>query len=509
MKKFKKITATLLACAMSLSFVACGDDPTSSTPPPATNNQQPIATGDGAKYAKGIVDSILAANTITVDVDFAVETKNLDKLSTRLDSSEAFDVNGNITVTIAKTETAYDLMVDGTINEREGEYKYDDPSQQTGAWKYDEVETDKIGLRIIGNDVYTWEIDYNWNASTETVEKTSYWAKDVIDWDDMDMPEGVSSMLGDLYASLKEGDMTEVYNFVGMILEQTLTIDPATQEFKFDMDVKADYIDPAFKFLKEFNYDQTLAAYIDSLLKKAGAKDGEGNDLTVATILATINAQADTTLGEVVTALDTALQAETGKSIDEAKVELLTQLDISMLQEYLTPEMYTKISGMITTIKDTPVQTLLENYKVADLTLDDLLAMISADEEGEPEEEMPPMTVESITTMVGMALNNMKFSDLLDMAFASPNTQVDGVAELMKILDAFQVTTLSQGVGIKFNGYGISKVSYTYDIDFTLDYTSVYMYTKQDVDFSITLSNATTTIAVPEGEIVDKTTNAQ
>lgn len=504
MKLVKKVAATLLGLTMAFSFGACDflgiGGKTDSSDSNGWENSSPDgndgATGEGAKYMEGLVNSIREANTLTVNVEFNYAYEEVDKtFGTSIydeeygdyvhddwnDSEETY-ASGDITVVIAKVGEAYSLSLEGTVSYSDVYYDYDyETENYEEQIKITEEDTKTVKSSIIGDTAYIYNAEEN------------QWYKTPIDWAQIEVgrPVGaptaantVMTALAELYATLMEGDLTEVYNVLGPIFEQTLMIDIQNQKYEFELSVAED-INAAINYLTNLDYNQTVLSYLNSVLTEVGA------ETTVEEMLRNVAPKGTMTVQELYTQLNAALVEETGKDINGIKNELIEKLDINQFKDYADEETFAQISQMYTMISELNVETELAPYM--SLTLNDLITMMFASQEegAEPVEVTLGMLVEEMISMLDSVTLENALGDMTDGEYFYA----------LETLQNLDLNELSESVAIQFNGYKVSKVDYDCSIDFTYEDDTIRQVGDVSAKLSIVLSSETTTLTAPEGAI--------
>ena len=483
MKLMKKVTATMLGLTMALSFGACGggkkDDSNDWNPsnPNTPNGPSAGLTGEGAKYMEGLVKAVREANTISVSTQFNMKFNTVDKTFGQqvydeyledyvlddYNDTQSTTANGNVTITIAKAGETYSLSMTGNV-QASNTYYVDSTNQTTD-------NTDMpLDIRIVGDYAY--------------MQQEGQWFKSPIDWEDVEMSLGLYdtpavAILSEAYTMLMEGDLTEVYNLLGPIFEHTLMLDIQNQKYNFELDA-AEAITSAIEYITTLDYNQTILAYLNSILVEAGA------ETTLEEILRDVATKGTMTVQELYNALNEALVEETGKNINGIKSELLAQIDINEFKGYVDEETFAQISQMYTMLSELNIETELAPYM--SLTINDLVTMLMADEESEePVEITLGMLVEQVISM----MDSMTLKDMLGEDY------FEGLNEIKTLT----LNELKQSVSIQFNGYKISSANYSQGVDFSFNGSEMSLVMDTDATVSISLSNQTTTIEAPEGAI--------
>ena len=496
MKLFKKVATTVLSLAMAFSFGSCDllngiggkKDPADSSTPSSSE-----VTGEGAKYMEGIVNSVREANTISATISFAYSYEEEDKTFGKEVYDPYFEetvlddwndtckqsANGEVTLTIAKAGEAYSLQMEGTVSYYDMSYDYD---YESGNYEEQVQIVDEatvpLNIRIIGENAYMVNPEDN------------QWYKTVIELEqDADESMGgvkntVLSVIGELYATLMDGDLTEVYNLLGPIFEQTLMIDIHNQKYEFSLDV-AEYYNAAVQYLTELDYTQTVSAYINSLLVEAGA------ETTLAEILNSVAAKGTMTIKEVYDQLNAVLKEETGKDINGIKNEIVAKIDLNQFKGSLDDASFAELQQIYQMISDFNIETELAPYM--SMTINDVVTMIyGADSESEtPAAITLGMFTEQILAMCDNTTLESALTDMTDGEYFAALEQVQN----------FNLDELEETVTIQFNGYKITGLSYSADVDFEYADDTISQTADVSADVSLTLSKETTTITAPEGAI--------
>lgn len=481
MKLMKKVTATMLGLTMALSFGACGgskkDDSNDWNPsnPNTPNGPSAGLTGEGAKYMEGLVKAVREANTISVSTQFNMKFNTVDKTFGQqvydeyledyvlddYNDTQSTTANGNVTITIAKAGETYSLSMTGNV-QASNTYYVDSTNQTTD-------NTDMpLDIRIVGDYAY--------------MQQEGQWFKSPIDWEELmydmalaDTP--AETILSEAYTMLMEGDLTEVYNLLGPIFEHTLMLDIQNQKYNFELDA-AEAITSAIEYITTLDYNQTVIAYLDSIL--------EQEDTSVEAILSEIAAKGTMTVKELYDEINKVLVQETGKDINGLKNEIVTKIDVNMLKDYVDEESFVEIQQAYNAIAGLNIETALADYM--QLTINDLVTMLMADEESEePVEITLGMLAEQVISM----MDSMTLTEMLGEDY------FEGLNEIKTLT----LNELKQSVSIQFNGYKISSANYSQGVDFSFNGSEMSLVMDTDATVSISLSNQTTTIEAPEGAI--------
>ncbi|MBQ8428538.1 MAG: hypothetical protein IJX30_00350 [Clostridia bacterium] len=450
MKLVKKVAATLLGLTMAFSFGACDflgiGGKTDSSDSNGWENSSPDgndgATGEGVKYLDGIVKSLKEANTLTINVDVVNDVNYVES-----DGNYADCTNADITLQLAKVNDSYNVYFNALVENVYGEETY----------------TDTVEAYIISDAIYVLE---------DGEEEGSGWTKQAFNWETAlglnDVEAGTegapaaTTMIQQMLGQLATGDTTALYNALGVIFEQTVLIDIKNQTYNFELDL-ANPINAGIEYLNNLDLTQSVTAYVDGILENVNA------DVTVKDILEEVATSGTVTVQNIYNTLNTAIQENANMDIDGLKNEVLNKLDLSMYETMIDAETFAEISQMITTLKETKVSELLADYMA--VTVDDLLAMYMG--EG--------ATTETLAAQIEAMLTDMTIGNVLDMICAEMGENYDyetdtyipyTFQDVLAAINGLDLRTLKEDVGVQFNGYGVKKVTYGFEMDAT--YTAAY-----------------------------------
>ena len=498
MKIFKKITASLLALLMSFSFFACdgmstddsssifNGDSSNSQPDNSSGNEDVGTTGEGEKYLEGIVNSIRSAQTITMNITMSTTDTFQDndygsEEGTFNDShSDTISLSGS--VVLSQTSDGYNMMF-----ELESKETYVDFDDNPDNYEYSDTVTGYIVDGFI----------YGFNEDMERWEKIDIEA--LLEYrENADESESASFALitafesmAELYNMFMTGDFTEMYKALGPIFEQTIVVE--NNAFVFELDIVEEVKD-AIDYIKNIDYKQTVETYVNSILASLGA------EVTIADILAEIATYGDYTVGQAYDAISTLIREETGLTMNEFKNKLIEELDLSMLEGYLSEEEYQKVISSIQSFKAVDLDEMVNPYR--EMTVNDILNMMFAgpNTEGGMEYmtvmEEPAITLEDLIAQISEMIKTMTLEDVV--------TSIGLTVEMIITeLSYLSIDKLASGVSLRFNGYAISSIELTENWQFS--YNNPTSYSESITlasSVKISLSNETTTITPPADAVL-------
>ena len=500
MKIFKKITASLLALLMSFSFFACdgmstddsssifNGDSSNSQPDSSSGNEDVGTTGEGEKYLEGIVNSIRSAQTITMNItmsttdtfqdnDYGSEEDNFND-----SHSDAISLSGS--VVLSQTSDGYNMMF-----ELESKETYVDFDDNPDNYEYSDTMTGYIVDGFIygfNEDMERWEkIDIDALLDNEIV-------------DDGEAAVGMAPSLAIVFESMAElynmfmtGDFTEMYKALGPIFEQTIVVE--NNAFVFELDIVEEVKD-AIDYIKNIDYKQTIETYVNSILASLGA------EVTIADILAEIATYGDYTVGQAYDAIKALIEEETGLTMNEFKNKLIEELDLSILEGYLSKEEYQMVISSIQSFKAVDLDEMVNPYR--EMTVNDILNMMFAgpNTEGGMEYmtvmEEPAITLEDLIAQISEMIKTMTLEDVVTSIGLTVETIITELSYL-------SIDKLASGVSLRFNGYAISSIELTENWQFS--YNNPTSYSESITlasSVKISLSNETTTITPPADAVL-------
>lgn len=368
MKLTKKIIALLLVAAFAFCFVACGE-PTECTShvdengdgicdnegcgatvekPETVYVPVPVDPVQAAAYVGAIWGAVENAKTVTVSID----------MNSTVGKGESIDADGNAVseaaedkmsvhfdVTVAAAENAVNLKVVGSA---------DADGEKTAMEAY-----------IVDGVVYAREqYDGEWS-----------------DWDveTIEIPEEVSTTVTQIMSIISSYIPEDFEITDDMIAQAKAAIASAVSSLmKVNEDgsfgAKLD-VQPAVKaavdFIAAINPDDTVAEFINSVLALVEPT------LTVETILDGVGVYGSVTVGQIYEAVSTAIETETGMTIQDIKDTVLAQqqiIDLLIGYGVVTQE-------QIDSAKAINVDEAIADY--AAMTLDDVAYMIISSASGE------------------------------------------------------------------------------------------------------------------------------
>lgn len=487
MKFMKKVAATALGLTMAFSFGSCGllgsdkDDSSKDWNSEPNTPGSSVVTGEGAKYMEGIVNAVREANTISAKLDFEFSQETVDKTygkeiydeywdETYLDDwndTQSTQASGSVTVTAAKAGETYSLSITGNVSYTNVYYDYDYESDnyETQIQITDE-QTMPLELRLVGDYAY--------------MQQGGQWFKTLIDWEDVEMSLGLYdtpavAILSEIYTMLMEGDLTEVYNLLGPIFEQTLMLDIHNQKYEFELDI-AELFNTAIEYLTTLDYTQTALTYFNGILAEA--------DTSVEKILGEIAAKGTMTVKEIYDEFNKILKAETGKDINGLKDEIIAKIDLNQFKDYVDTETFLQLQQTLEQVSKIKIEELLTPYM--SLTINDLITMLYAEDD-----LSSSITLDMMKDQILAMLGSMTLADMLGEDYFEALEQVQNL----------ELDELEENLSIQFNGYKISNLAYSADVDFAYEDDETQLAVDMYVDLTLNLSQETTSIVAPEGAI--------
>ncbi len=498
MKIFKKITASLLALLMSFSFFACdgmgtddsssifNGDSSNSQPDSSSGNEDVGTTGEGEKYLEGIVNSIRSAQTITMNITMSTtdtfQDNDYGSEEDTFNDSHSDTVSLSGSVVLSQTSDGYNMMF-----ELESKETYVDFDDNPDNYEYSDTVTGYIVDGFI----------YGFNEDMERWEKIDIEA--LLEYkENADESESASFALitafesmAELYNMFMTGDFTEMYKALGPIFEQTIVVE--NNAFVFELDIVEEVKD-AIDYIKNIDYKQTIETYVNSILASLGA------EVTIADILAEIATYGDYTVGQAYDAISALIREETGLTMNEFKNKLIEELDLSMLEGYLSEEEYQMVISSIQSFKAVDLDEMVNPYR--EMTVNDILNMMFAgpNTEGGMEYmtvmEEPAITLEYLIAQISEMIKTMTLEDVV--------TSIGLTVEMIITeLSYLSIDKLASGVSLRFNGYAISSIELTENWQFS--YNNPTSYSESITlasSVKISLSNETTTITPPADAVL-------
>ena len=483
--------AAVLGLTMAFSFSACslsdllgvgGGDNSSNDGWENSSPNSPIEIiGEGAKYMEGIVGAVREANTISAKLDFEFSQETVDKTYSKevydedwgesyLDDwndTESMSASGSVTVTAAKAGETYSLSITGNVSYTNVYYDYDYESDnyETQIEITDE-QTIPLDLRLVGNYAY--------------MQQEGQWFKTPIDWKEVEMSLGLydtpaTAILSEVYTMLMEGDLTEVYNLLGPIFEQTLMLDIQNQKYEFELDI-AELFNTAVEYLTTLDYTQTALTYFNGILAQ--------EDTSVEKILGEIAAKGTMTVKEIYDEINKILVEKTGKDINGLKDQIVAKIDLNQFKDYVDTEVFLQLQQTLEQVSKTKIEELLSPYM--SLTVNDLISMMYVEDEFST-----PITLDMIKDQILAMLSSMTLEEMLGEEYFDALTQLQNL----------DLDELEENLSIQFNGYKISNLAYSADADFAYEDDETQLSVDMYVDFTLNLSQETTSIVAPEGAI--------
>lgn len=460
MKTFKKVAAMLLGLTMSVSLFACGGDNGDSSSAggggflPEGNLQE----GDGAKYLEGALDAFKEANTITIDFSLNANVSGIPN-ATGTNPSAAQQASIEATYVLAKTDNGYNMSFEGVMKSTEDGEVYEDPAKFyiVDGWLYEYDRYEEV-----------WEKENIADAMDE---------------------EGFAA-ISEIYNMLlsEDADFSEVYEILGPVLEEFLYIE--NNEYKFALDMK-DEVNAAIDYIANLDYNQTVEAYLNSVLADLGS------DKTVKGILDEVATYGAYTVGEAYADLNEILVQETGKNVNGLKADLVAELeaiDTSLFEEYLSAEEIQQFNAIVAQIKGMDIDALVKPYEA--ITVDQIVTMlVGSQQDGPAPYSEETLTLKAMTDLV----YQMVSSTTLEQALYSM-----GMKDLMDISEDcayLTISDLSENLSVKFNGFKFSSLEYSAKVGGSYVTDEENISASANYSCKASFSKEKTTISAPENAV--------
>lgn len=433
MKKFQKVAAMLLGLTMSVSLFACGGSGDDSSKENGPDNilgiELPgnLEEGEGKQYLDGAVEAFKAANTVTIEYTMSASSSTtINSPYIAEEETDSFGLDVTFKATLAKTETGYNIAIEGNAVRNEDSETYTEP------------------LKAYIVDGYVYNYDYD--------EET--W--DSIAWKDLGNIEGNEDMptyIYDAVTAFLSGDVADidfsaVYDILGPVVEAFAFIENG--EYKFNLDAKED-VTTALQTLANIDWTQSVETFINNALKECGS------DKTVKSILDEIAAYGAKTVGEVYQEFNEILVQETGKDLNGLKNEVISKIkniDFDALTAYMPAEELAEALAIINQIEAVNFDEEIKPYEA--MTLDELLPLVTGS----------PTTFKAITDMIYESLSTMTLEGAL---YSMNMIELRQFAQQAKYIT---VDDLSEKLSVKFQGYKFSSMNFQAKIGGKYDNTS-------------------------------------
>ncbi len=467
MKKFQKVAAMLLGLTMSVSLFACGGSGDDSSKENGPDNilgiELPgnLEEGEGKQYLDGAVEAFKAANTVTIEYTMSASSSTtINSPYIAEEETDSFGLDVTFKATLAKTETGYNIAIEGNAVRNEDSETYTEP------------------LKAYIVDGYVYNYDYD--------EET--W--DSIAWKDLGNIEGNEDMptyIYDAVTAFLSGDVADidfsaVYDILGPVVEAFAFIE--NNEYKFNLDMKQD-VTTALQTLANIDWTQSVETFINNALKECGS------DKTVKSILDEIAAYGAKTVGEVYQEFNEILVQETGKDLNGLKNEVISKIkniDFDALTAYMPAEELAEVLAIINQIEAVNFDEEIKPYE--EMTIDELIPLITGSSAPSPLKSITDMAYESLKTIpLQQALYSMGMQEIIDFAKEAKYITVDD---------------LSESLSVKFNGYKFSSMNFQAKIGGKYDNTSdttagvkTVASVAGEMSCKVNFSSETTTVTAP------------
>ena len=425
MRKFQKVTAMLLGLTMSASLFACGgnsgSDSSSKEPNTILGVELPgnLEEGEGAQYLDGAVQAFKAANTVTIEYTVSY-THSITEKSPYIAEAETenFDLDVTFKATLAKTNTGYNLAIEGNAVRSEDGESFNDP----------------LKFYLVDGAAYTYDIE------TQTWD-----TEDITDFEEYEeFMQIYNTLMSD------EADFSAIYDILGPVVEAFAFIE--NNEYKFNLDMKQD-VTTALQTLANTDWTQTVETYINNALKEYGSQE------TVKSILDKIGAYGAKTVGEVYQEFNAILVQETGKDANGLKNELISKIkniDFDMLGEYLPEETIAEALATINQIEAMSIDELIKPYNA--MTIDEILPLLT---------ETPTISpLQTLTDTIYISLQTMPLQEALY------SMGMEEIMDFAKEAKYITINDLSENLSVKFQGFKFSSMNFQAKVGGKYDNTS-------------------------------------
>jgi hypothetical protein len=444
------------------------------TPPP----QGPTATQVGTSLITALKGQLEAAKTLNVKITYyQVEEETYWEEDDLGDNPELVQVEdyseerGTLDIIVAKTEDSVALKVSGVAKIR---------------WdKDEEFEEKKTEIYILDGFSYRLVED----------ETESYYEKELLEMEEFESTTAMLSMILDGVEITAQEELS-VIESLGALVGETFTLANNTATLKYDL--KKSMNDLATYF-GEIDYEtKTVESLIDDAFKLVD------EELTAEKLLTKLTEFADKTVDEAIVAIDawltenyeTTLQGIIDTVTDDPRfATILANYGESMeATEEQINEMLTQIKAfdLKTTIA---AQEGLGQQKVYDLIMmfasQNLEPNVDTDDDGEPDEFQAP-TMEELVASINMVLDT-PIGQMLPTSF-------------FESISGTSVNALDFTTSFTYDSnYKVNKITNEQNLDVVNTIASYYdeaksdvMSTKNSYVIEIGLSDAVTTLALPE-----------
>ncbi len=424
MKLWKKTATFLLCLGFAVSAVGCDiggkDSTTENSSPTESSVENNSSSGtETSKDPLTLVDVLSTAKSALVEFDVALDVSTWQVNDTD-DGLEQVQINVSASVDMVVSETADgDVAAKITANLSPD---YTSPSIAYTLYYLD-------GLMYSYNGTVCTALPYNIADMLVGMGIT---------------PEQTQAIMDEVLAALEnEGVTSDSIN--GAIMDIFGT-DPILENgaMLLVLDAKQP-INAVLEYLNGWTEDITLGEAVNELLA-IGAADGE-TPVTYDTLFEQLATQdiGSITVGGLYTGLNGLVFTNTGKDIQEWKDELIANEDV--LAALTAMEMPAET---ITAIADLDIETALEEYK--DLTVDDLLAALTASDEPLPEgEQYTPLTVDDILSNLKSLMDTVTMGDIFVALGVVDETQVETFFTAWKEATGFRFNTFASKTGLHYD----------------------------------------------------------
>lgn len=489
MKKFQKVTAMLLGLTMSVSLFACGGEGSDSSskgkePDNILGVELPgnLEEGEGKQYLDGAVVAFKEANTVTIEYTTSYSYSYTEKSPLMFEEeTESSSLDVTFKATLAKTETGYNIAIEGNATLADDGETDNDPLKvylvdgYVYNYDYDNEVWDSIALEeLVGDYVH----DYDVEPLADLEEEEKFPDRPLTPWATLISNAIMSIVSGDI----AEADFSPIYDILGPVVEAFAFIENG--EYKFNLDVKDD-VTTALQTLANMDWTQTVETYINNVLKE------NGSDKTVKGILDEIAAYGAKTVGEIYKDFNESLKKETGKDLNGLKNELVSKLkniDFTALEGYIPADELAEALAIINQIEATNFDEEIKPYE--EMTIDELIPLVM--------HSTTITTLQSITDMIYLQIQTMSLQQALY------SMGMNEIMDFAKEAKYITINDLSENLSIKFNGYKFSSLNFSAKVggkyDNSADTTAMVksiVSVASEMSCKVNFSNQTTALTPP------------
>lgn len=443
----KRILALLMALIMVFAFAACSADEPSNpddgtTPPAEDNNQGNTPTADGLTIGEAMVNQMLNAQTVHVEMNMVLN-HNQEEWYETLHGTQHYTSSGDATIkiveTMVKTESGIpNFKLEMTARFSDGEGGYDEETEI---------------LLLVDGYAYTYD------SSSDKYFKDAIYDESAV---------GMLSSFTELLTSfaLTEEEKDVIYEAYGDLVLSFFDID--NLKGTFTLDLKAFYedfratiedLDPATMSLKEL---------INLSLKAADP------ELTVETICADLKDIAGKKPMELYDELDAAVKEKCGLSIQELYDKIFNDERIFKLiqdgAELLEMPLDENFTEMWNTLKSYKIRDfvseLVAGYEMTDLTMYEIISLFvggeipSIDDLFAQVDAILDMKLAEMEQVGGTAMLQA-FAQSIEMLKTYLSYLTINSAEMsyeMKLSNVFEIETFNGSINFGFSYSAPSRV---------------------------------------------------